>query len=98
MYQVVRTTTVAAASLIVALASVSTASAFWDKRKADQRVYRDYINSHNLARHAFDYPPRYRYGLRPDCRQYARRAFLTGNAYWRYAAYSCYRDYHRATY
>ena len=98
MNQVARTTTVACVSLIVAHVSATTAAAFWDKREGGYRAYRHYVDSHNLARHMFDYPPRHRYGLRPDCRQYARRAFITGNAYWRYATHSCERDYYRATY
>lgn len=98
MKQVARTTTIACVSLIAALASTTTASAFWDKREGGYHAHRHYVDSRNVGRHRVDYPPRYRYGLRPDCRQYARRAYMTGNAYWRYATHSCVRDYYRATY
>ena len=44
------------------------------------------------------YAPRFEHGHRPDCRQISKRATLTGNAYWRYAAHSCRHDHYRYAY
>lgn len=53
--------------------------------------YREYrIHSH--------YAPRHRRGHRPDCWEFERRAYLTANAYWHYAANSCLRDHYKKAY
>lgn len=82
-------TTAATASLLAALAVAPAAQAHFDHARKYKRVYKPYvvrIDKH--VRH-------FRKGYRNDCVQYKRRARLTGNAYWRYAAYHCVNDYHR---
>jgi len=59
------------------------AQAFWD-RKDDQR---------HAKRHVSEYQKRYGttyiQGFPDDCAMLAKRAHLTGSAYWRYAAARC---------
>lgn len=77
------------ASLLAVLAVAPAAQAHFDRAGKYKRVYKPHvirINKH--VRH-------FRKGYPRDCAQYKHRARLTGNAYWRYAAYHCVNDHYR---
>ena len=96
MNKITKAATVAIGCLVAALAPVSQAQAFSGKRHADKSHH----SHHHYREHRIraKYAPRLRQGHRPDCAQLKKRAVLTGNAYWRYAAHSCTRDHYRKAY
>jgi hypothetical protein len=47
------------------------------------------------AKHWRTYGVHIRGGFPPNCRHLEHRAYLTGNAYWRYAANSCRHDVYK---
>ena len=83
MRQVLTAATVSA-SLFAVLAAAPAAQAVFD------RVHKHAHNHH--GKHLQRYEQRVTIGYPNNCRQMKRRAILTGNAYWRYAARRCVTD------
>jgi hypothetical protein len=89
---------ITAGCLVVVVSASIPAAAFSSKYHAKGHHHGHHHKTHNIARFAHKYAARHQYGHRPDCRILKRRAYLTGNAYWEYAAHSCRHDYYKNAY
>lgn len=87
MRQILTAATVSA-SLFAVLAAAPAAQAGFDRvhKHAHKHPYKHH------GKHLQRYEQRVTIGYPNDCRQMKRRAILTGNAYWRYAAHRCVTD------
>ena len=91
----------ATAAGLIATAATAPALAFHGSKTHHRSVAKDahWKSAKHIsparARHWRTYGVHIRSGFPPNCRQLERRAYLTGNAYWRYAANSCRFDVYK---
>ena len=82
----VLTAAAVSASLVAVLAAAPAAQAGFDRVTKKHHAHKHY------GRYLAKYGQRVTIGHPNDCAQMKRRAALTGNAYWRYAAFRCVTD------
>ena len=94
----------AAAAALMFTAAAAPADAFHGAKKRDHHASAKHVRSHwhgkkhvspARARHWARYGVHFRRGFPPNCAHLKHRAYLTGNAYWHYAANSCRFDVYK---
>ncbi len=98
MMKNVLTAAAVSASLLAVLTAAPVAQAGFDRAVAKRShavirvlAHKRKAHKHHAKRH-HKYDRHITYGYPNNCPQLKRRAHLTGNAYWRYAAHRCETD------